>query len=66
MPLMELSMLKKWWRLWSNEPTTQRTSVGLEDMDTPFVPYLPPWGLLDDEGEEVADQVSTIRLIPFT
>ena len=50
MPLMELSMLKKWWRLWSNEPTTQRTSVGLEDMDTPFVPYLPPWGLLDDEG----------------
>jgi hypothetical protein len=60
MPLLELSMLRSWWRNWSNDPVTKRTFDGivyqelpLKDPDNPFASFLPPWGPLDENGEEV-------------
>jgi hypothetical protein len=61
-PLLELSMLKRWWRDWSHDPVTQRNSHELTHSDTPFASFLPPWGPLDEDGEEIPmPEVSLFR-----
>jgi hypothetical protein len=56
-PLLELSVLKRWWRQWSGEPMTSRSGTkpgGL--IEDPFASYPPPWAPLDEDGEEVEDE----------
>jgi hypothetical protein len=61
-PLLELSALKRWWRDWSHDPVTQRNSQELINADTPFTSFLPPWGPLDEDGEEIPKpEVSLFR-----
>jgi hypothetical protein len=55
MPIFELSGLKRWWRKWCDDPVTQRDSDELIPSHGPFLPYLPPWEPLDDEGEEIKE-----------
>jgi hypothetical protein len=60
-PLFELSILKRWWGLSGNQPTTKRNQLTVfnpKDDEEPFSPYMAPWGVLDDDGEEVTEEVS--------
>jgi hypothetical protein len=61
-PLLELSVLKQRWRDWSDDPVTQRHSQDLINADTVFVPYLPPWDPLDDNGEEIPEPLVEVSL----
>jgi len=57
-PIFELSVLKRGWEFWNdNKPVTYRDGVdGPVPSDSPFQAYAPPWGSLDEEGEEIDDE----------
>jgi hypothetical protein len=52
--------LKKW-REWprGKQPTIKGNDLTVTNhVEEPFFPFLAPWGVLDDNGEEITEEVS--------